>query len=37
MSQHGAQDLAQQGLRFNEILGRYYRGATLARLQTGAG
>ena len=37
MSQNGAQDLAQQGLRFNEILGRYYRGATLARLQAGAG
>jgi hypothetical protein len=36
MSQTGAQDLAQQGLRFNEILGRYYRGATLARLQAGA-
>ncbi len=37
MSQTGAQDLAQQGLRFHEILGRYYRGATLARLQAGAG
>jgi hypothetical protein len=37
MSQHGAQDLAQQGLRYNEILGRYYRGASLARLQAGAG
>ena len=36
MSQHGAQDLAQQGLRFNEILGRYYQGASLARLETGA-
>jgi hypothetical protein len=36
MSQTGAQDLAQQGLRFSEILGRYYRGATLARLQAGA-
>jgi hypothetical protein len=37
MSQTGAQELAQQGLRFNEILGRYYRGASLARLQAGAG
>ncbi|MFM8277108.1 MAG: SpoIID/LytB domain-containing protein [Cyanobium sp.] len=36
MSQTGAQDLAQQGLRFADILGRYYRGATLARLQAGA-
>jgi hypothetical protein len=36
MSQHGAQDLAQQGLRYNEILGRYYRGASLARLEAGA-
>jgi peptidoglycan hydrolase-like amidase len=36
MSQHGAQDLARQGLRFNEILGRYYRGASLARLEAGA-
>jgi peptidoglycan hydrolase-like amidase len=37
MSQHGAQDLAQQGLRFNEILGRYYPGASLARLEAGPG
>jgi hypothetical protein len=37
MSQTGAQDLAQKGQRFNEILGRYYRGASLARLQAGAG
>ena len=37
MSQHGAQDLALQGLRYNEILGRYYQGASLARLQAGAG
>ncbi|MEB3256133.1 MAG: SpoIID/LytB domain-containing protein [Synechococcaceae cyanobacterium] len=37
MSQTGAQELAVQGLRFNEILGRYYRGASLARLQAGAG
>ena len=36
MSQHGAQDLAMQGLRYNEILGRYYQGASLARLQAGA-
>jgi peptidoglycan hydrolase-like amidase len=36
MSQHGAQDLAQQGLRYNEILGRYYQGASLARLEAGA-
>ena len=33
MSQQGAQDLAARGLRFNEILGRYYRGASLARLR----
>jgi len=37
MSQTGAQELAERGLRFNEILGRYYRGASLARLQAGAG
>jgi hypothetical protein len=37
MSQTGAQELAQRGLRYNEILGRYYRGASLARLQAGAG
>ena len=36
MSQTGAQELAARGLRFNEILGRYYRGASLARLQAGA-
>lgn len=36
MSQTGAQQLASQGLRFNEILGRYYQGAALARLQAGA-
>lgn len=36
MSQHGAQDLALQGLRYNEILGRYYQGASLARLKAGA-
>jgi hypothetical protein len=37
MSQTGAQELAEQGFRYNEILGRYYRGASLARLQAGAG
>ncbi|WP_322758732.1 MULTISPECIES: SpoIID/LytB domain-containing protein [unclassified Synechococcus] len=37
MSQHGAQDLAEQGLRYNQILGRYYQGASLARLKAGAG
>jgi hypothetical protein len=37
MSQTGAQQLAEQGLRYNEILGRYYQGASLARLQAGAG
>lgn len=36
MSQTGAQQLAQQGLRFNEILSHYYQGASLARLQVGA-
>jgi peptidoglycan hydrolase-like amidase len=36
MSQTGAQELAQKGMRFNEILGRYYQGASLARLQAGA-
>ncbi|MEB3306981.1 MAG: SpoIID/LytB domain-containing protein [Cyanobacteriota bacterium] len=37
MSQHGAQALAQQGLTYTEILGRYYQGASLARLKAGAG
>ncbi|WP_369801664.1 SpoIID/LytB domain-containing protein [Cyanobium sp. NIES-981] len=37
MSQHGAQDLAQQGYRYNQILGQYYQGASLARLKAGAG
>ncbi len=37
MSQHGAQDLAKQGFRYNQILGHYYQGASLARLKTGAG
>jgi hypothetical protein len=36
MSQTGAQQLASEGLRYNEILGRYYQGASLARLQAGA-
>lgn len=36
MSQNGAQALAAQGLRYNEILGRYYQGASLARLQASA-
>ena len=33
MSQSGAQQLAHQGLPFNAILGRYYAGASLARLR----
>lgn len=33
MSQHGAHQLARQGLRFNEILGKYYAGASLARIK----
>ena len=37
MSQHGAQDLAVQGYRYNQILGHYYQGASLARLKIGAG
>ena len=36
MSQHGAQDLAVQGYRYNQILGHYYQGASLARLKAGA-
>ena len=36
MSQHGAEDLARQGRRYNEILGHYYQGASLARLRAGA-
>jgi hypothetical protein len=36
MSQTGAQELAKQGLQFNEILSHYYQGASLARLQVGA-
>jgi hypothetical protein len=35
MSQHGAQDLAQQGWTYNRILGHYYQGASLARLRSG--
>jgi len=34
MSQSGAQELAMDGLKFNEILGRYYMGASLARLKS---
>jgi len=34
MSQHGAQNLAMKGLKFNEILSHYYVGASLARLKT---
>jgi len=37
MSQHGARTLAEQGHRYNVILGRYYPGASLARLRSGAG
>ena len=33
MSQEGAQHLATQGMGFDEILGRYYQGATLAHLR----
>ena len=36
MSQTGAQELAEQGMRFSEILAHYYQGASLARLQIGA-
>jgi peptidoglycan hydrolase-like amidase len=36
MSQHGAHDLAKQGYRYNQILGHYYQGASLARLKAGA-
>ncbi len=37
MSQHGAQDLAQRGWTYNQILGHYYQGASLARLRAGGG
>ena len=33
MSQHGAQRLAIEGQSFNEILGNFYQGASLARLR----
>ncbi|MEB3318571.1 MAG: SpoIID/LytB domain-containing protein [Cyanobacteriota bacterium] len=36
MSQTGAQELAQRGLRYSDILAHYYQGASLARLQLGA-
>jgi peptidoglycan hydrolase-like amidase len=36
MSQEGAQELALKGLSYNQILGRYYQGASLARLKAGA-
>ena len=35
MSQEGAQQLASQGQLYNQILGHYYQGASLARLQIG--
>ncbi len=35
MSQEGAQEMASRGLRYNQILGHYYPGASLARLQIG--
>ncbi|MFM2081289.1 MAG: hypothetical protein RLZZ219_1971 [Cyanobacteriota bacterium] len=37
MSQEGAQALASSGQRYNQILGHYYRGASLARLRLGEG
>ncbi len=37
MSQHGARQLAEAGHPYNAILGRYYPGASLARLRAGAG
>ncbi|MBM5810181.1 MAG: sporulation protein SpoIID, partial [Cyanobacteria bacterium M_surface_9_m1_291] len=36
MSQHGARQLAEEGHPYNAILGRYYPGASLARLRAGA-
>jgi stage II sporulation protein D len=36
MSQHGAQDLALRGYNYNQILGHFYQGASLARLKAGA-
>jgi hypothetical protein len=35
MSQHGARELAEDGHRYNAILGRFYPGASLARLRSG--
>lgn len=35
MSQEGAQALAREGRSYNQILGRYYPGASLARLRAG--
>ena len=35
MSQQGARRLAEQGYRFNQILGTYYPGASLAQLERG--
>jgi len=35
MSQQGARGLAEEGHRYNAILGRYYPGASLARLRAG--
>lgn len=37
MSQEGAQNLALKGLKYNEILGHFYRGASLARLRDDGG
>lgn len=35
MSQHGAQELALRGYTYNQILGHFYQGASLARLKAG--
>ncbi|QEY31733.1 SpoIID/LytB domain-containing protein [Synechococcus sp. RSCCF101] len=37
MSQHGARTLAERGLTYVQILGRYYQGASLARLNRSTG
>jgi len=37
MSQEGANDLANKGQSYPQILGHYYQGASLARLKIGAG
>lgn len=37
MSQQGARSLAEDGHRYNAILGRFYPGASLARLRAGTG